>query len=112
MRELEAVFRCQLSPVVAAAVQSWSLLLSITPASRVPPLHTRYLSLPLLVHTHSHSHTHSQLPVLNDLLGSGDASVRVAVGQAVALLFELGEEREGEGEGEGAVSYHIYPHNI
>ena len=58
MRELEAVFRCQLSPVVAAAVQSWSLLLSITPASRVPPLHTRYLSLPL-VHTHSHTDTHT-----------------------------------------------------
>ena len=46
MRELETVFRCQLHPVVAAAVQSWSLLLSITPPSRVPPLHTRYSETP------------------------------------------------------------------
>ena len=35
MRVLEAVFRCGINPVVAAAVQSWSLLLSITHSSRV-----------------------------------------------------------------------------
>jgi hypothetical protein len=78
MRELETVFRCQLHPVVAAAVQSWSLLLSITPPPRVPPIHT------------------SQLPVLNGLLSSGDMSVRLAVGQAIALLFELAEEVGGD----------------
>jgi hypothetical protein len=78
MRELETVFRCQLHPVVAAAVQSWSLLLSITPPSRVPPLHT------------------SQLPVLNGLLGTGDMSVRLAVGQAIALLFEMAEQVGGD----------------
>jgi hypothetical protein len=80
MRELEAVFRCRLDPVVAAAVQSWSLLLSITPSSRASHLRA------------------SQLPVLNSLLSKGDMNVKIAVGQAVALLFELTEDREPEDE--------------
>ena len=39
---------------------------------------------------------HSQLPVLNKLLSAGDVGVRIAVGQAVALLFELAEDEEDE----------------
>ena len=115
MHELEAVFGCRVDPVVAAAVQSWSLLLSITPFSRVPPLQARYImyvyiaegytpyssrmilysNIHVCAHTHVHmrTHTHSMLPVLNGLLRTGDMSVRIAVGQAVALLFELAQGR-------------------
>ena len=105
MQETEAVIRHQLNPVVAAAVQSWSLVLSITPASHVPCLHTRY-HLPSLSQwfTHCpHTLTHSQLLVLTDLLGSVDA-----VGKAVARLFELAEEKEGEEH----VSSHIHHQSL
>ena len=42
MRDCEQLFKCKLEPVVAAAVRSWSLLLSIAPNSTISPLILRY----------------------------------------------------------------------
>ena len=39
----------------------------------------------------------SLLPVLNELLSKGDMNVRIAVGQAIALLFELAEGSTTDG---------------
>ena len=61
------------------------------------PTHTLTHCLPP-THTHTHTHTHttfSLLPILNTLLDkSSDKSVRLAVGQAIALLFELIREAD------------------
>ncbi|XP_064395598.1 interferon-related developmental regulator 2-like [Halichondria panicea] len=76
MRVLEEVLRkCRLDQVVASAVRSWTLLLSIAPDHSVPALFN------------------CLLPALNSLLDkTSHLGVRVAVGQAVALLFELVRE--------------------
>ena len=58
-----------------------------------PPPH-QVSHTPSLPHTHTHTHTHSQLAVLNSLLGAGEVSLKIAVGQAIALLFELAERNE------------------
>lgn len=78
MHDCEQLFQSRLEPVVASAVHSWSLLLSITPNTSIPPI------------------MQSLLPVLNGLLGRPEMSVRIAVGQAVALLFELARETDEE----------------
>ena len=62
------------------------------------PTHTQTYTHTCIAHTHTHTHTHthSLLPVLNGLLDRPEMSIRIAVGQAVALLFELARETDEE----------------
>lgn len=58
----------------SAALQAWSLLVTLCPASR----------LKVLLHLH--------LPKLQACLQSSDVNYRIAVGETIALLVELGRE--------------------
>uniref|UniRef100_A0A7N8WXM0 Interferon-related developmental regulator 2 n=1 Tax=Mastacembelus armatus TaxID=205130 RepID=A0A7N8WXM0_9TELE len=75
------------SPVLhSAALQAWSLLVTVCPASRLRVL--------LGIH----------LPKLQVCLQSNDVNYRIAVGETIALLVELGREIDEEFEvedGEG-----------
>ena len=104
MHECEAVFHTSKSDIlVCAAVKSWALLLSLLPPHLIQAVLARWgtgviMSTILLLtssasSSSSSSSSLSQLPLLTSLLGAtADLSVRVAVGQAVALLFELVRE--------------------
>ena len=107
MHVCEELFKkCKVECVLAAAVHSWSLLLSIAPTTVVVPLHQRYERV--LSHDPMRWHFHinppppppppppSLLPVFNVLLEKGDLSVRMEVGRAVALLCELAREEDEE----------------
>lgn len=63
-----------------AALQAWSLLVTLCPASK----------LTALLHLH--------LPKLQACLQSNDVNYRIAVGEAIALLVELGREIDEEFE--------------
>jgi len=92
MHDCEEIFqKCKLEPVIAAAVRSWTLLLSIAPNTSIPPL------------------MHSLLPVLNGLLERAEMSVRIPVGQALALLFELARETDEDllDSSDSAVAYDL-----
>lgn len=60
------------------ALQSWSLLITICPASRVDKL------------------LEEHLPRLQACLSSNDVHFRIAVGETIALLFELARESDRE----------------
>ncbi|MGH0182831.1 UNVERIFIED_CONTAM: hypothetical protein FKN15_010553 [Acipenser sinensis] len=60
------------------ALQSWSLLITICPASRVDKL------------------LEEHLPRLQACLSSSDVHFRIAVGETIALLFELARESDRE----------------
>ncbi|XP_058844311.1 interferon-related developmental regulator 2 isoform X2 [Acipenser ruthenus] len=60
------------------ALQSWSLLITICPASRVDKL------------------LEEHLPRLQTCLSSNDVHFRIAVGETIALLFELARESDRE----------------
>uniref|UniRef100_A0A8C4IRU8 Interferon-related developmental regulator 2 n=1 Tax=Dicentrarchus labrax TaxID=13489 RepID=A0A8C4IRU8_DICLA len=61
----------------SAALQAWSLLVTLCPASRLTVLH---------------------LPKLQACLQSSDVNYRIAVGETIALLVELGRDIEEEFE--------------
>ncbi|XP_056130461.1 interferon-related developmental regulator 2 [Lampris incognitus] len=64
----------------SAALQAWALLVTICPASR--------LSVLLDIH----------LPKLQACLESSDVNYRIAVGETIALLVELGRDVDGDFE--------------
>ncbi|XP_064632666.1 interferon-related developmental regulator 2-like isoform X2 [Lineus longissimus] len=65
-----------------AALNGWSLLLSISPPSAVDTL------------------LYSHLPKLPQLLESADVDLRIAAGEAIALMYELAREQDEEFEGD------------
>ncbi|XP_072027318.1 interferon-related developmental regulator 2-like [Amphiura filiformis] len=65
-----------------AALSSWTLLLSITPPSRVIQM------------------VESHLPRLPDLLESEDVNLRIVAGEAIAMFYELAREDDEEFEGD------------
>ncbi|XP_051804963.1 interferon-related developmental regulator 2 isoform X1 [Acanthochromis polyacanthus] len=64
----------------SAALQAWSLLVTLCPASR----------LTVLLHLH--------LPKLQACLQSSDVNYRIAVGETIALLVELGRDLDEDFE--------------
>ena len=76
MHEYESIiYSVKIDCIVTSAVKGWSLLLSILPDHVIPSI----LS--------------SQLPLLTGILeNSLDLTVKMAVGQSVALLFELARD--------------------
>lgn len=70
----------------SAALQAWALLLTLCPGSR----------LSVLLHLH--------LPKLQACLESTDVNYRIAVGETIALLVELGREIDEDFEVEDSVS--------
>ena len=63
-------------------------------------------------HSHTYTYTHSLIPILNTLLDKSEAVVRLAVGQAVALLFELARESNEElvDSNDAGVTYSFIEH--
>lgn len=70
----------------SAALQAWSLLVTLCPASR----------LTVLLHLH--------LPKLQACLQSSDVNFRIAVGETIALLVELGRDLDEDFEVEDSES--------
>ena len=83
--------------IVTAAVQSWTLLLSIAPDHRIPTIFTRLLqSRTNLDSLYPFHYGCRLLPVLNKLLERVELKLRLAVGMGVALLFELARDCQRE----------------
>ncbi|KAM4651262.1 interferon-related developmental regulator 2 [Discoglossus pictus] len=65
-----------LQGLLCSAIQSWALLLTICPASRVQKV------------------LESHMPHLSEVLSSESVSLRIAAGECLALLYELGRDLE------------------
>ncbi|XP_068109064.1 interferon-related developmental regulator 2 isoform X2 [Hyperolius riggenbachi] len=69
-----------LQGVVCCAIQSWALLLTICPGSRIQKA------------------LESHLPYFSGVLSSENVSLRIAAGESIALLYELGRDLEEDFE--------------
>lgn len=100
--------------VVMSSVKGWSLLLSIVPSHVIPSLVSRYVHVgiismvcwtmvDILWTTFSPNLFYicclflSELPLLTNLLEkSADLNVKVATGQAIALILEIAREADDD----------------
>lgn len=76
-----------------AAINSWSLLLTIAPLVLIRQLVERCVlrSILLLVLL---LYLYRQFSILQTLLGSDSTAIKIATGQAISLLFELAREND------------------